>query len=120
MTAPSLMRPICSPLSVIRENVISLLHYRVAREPALSVVRLRWLVSLGARPKSIGRGVKNEHSPPPSATIGKPLAVLHHEIDVMLDARHRRIREILVLCRLPMDLCHLGAVGERLAIAWNA
>ena len=34
-----------SPLPVLRENVISRLHYRVAREPALGVVRLRRLVS---------------------------------------------------------------------------
>jgi hypothetical protein len=34
-----------SPLPVLRENVISCLHYRVAREPALGVVRLRRLVS---------------------------------------------------------------------------
>ena len=34
-----------SPLSVLRENVISCLHYRVAREPTLGVVLLRRLVS---------------------------------------------------------------------------
>src|SRR5262245_48945832 len=90
-TASRQMRPIRSPLPVIRENVISLLHYGVAREPALGVVRLRRFVRLGARPESIGRGVINEHGPSPSAAIGKPLAILHHEIDVMLGARHRRV-----------------------------
>ena len=34
-----------SPLRVRRENVILCLHYRMAREPALGVVRLRRLVS---------------------------------------------------------------------------
>jgi len=31
----------CSPVSVLRENVIAALHYRVAGEPALRVVFLR-------------------------------------------------------------------------------
>jgi hypothetical protein len=34
-----------SPLPVSRENIIFCLHFRVAREPALGVVRLRRLVS---------------------------------------------------------------------------
>ena len=46
-----------SPVPVIRENVISCLHDRVAREPALGVVPLRRLVSQGAGRERIGRGV---------------------------------------------------------------
>src|SRR5262249_16914748 len=118
-TTPWQMWPIRSPLSVIRENVISFLHYSVAREPALGVVRLRRLISLGARPESIGRGAINEHGPSPPAAISEPLAVLHHEIHIMLGARHRRIREVLVLFRVPMDLRHFRTVGERLAVAGN-
>src|SRR5262245_30344453 len=38
----------------------------------------------------------------------------------MQGARHRRIWEVLVLFRVPMNLCHFGAVGERLAVAGNA
>ena len=40
-----------SPVPVIRENVISCLHDRVARVAALGVVRLRRLVGQGAGPK---------------------------------------------------------------------
>jgi hypothetical protein len=60
-------RQIRSALPVIRENVISCLRCRVAREPALAVVRLRRLVSHGAEREHIGRGVILEHGPPPSA-----------------------------------------------------
>src|SRR5262249_23230372 len=91
-----------------------------AREPTLGVVRLRWRVSQGAGPERIGRGLIIEHGPSPSAAISEPVTVLHHEVHVMLGARHGRIREVLVLFRVPMDLRHLGAVGERLAVAGNA
>src|SRR5262249_39748990 len=37
-----------SPVPVIRENVISCLYYRCAREPALGVVRLRRIARRGA------------------------------------------------------------------------
>src|SRR5438034_1723909 len=47
-----------SPLPVVRENVISGLHDRVAREPALGVVPLRRLVSQGA-------GLNAAHPHPP-------------------------------------------------------
>src|SRR5205823_14996350 len=47
-----------SPLPVVRENVISCLHDRVAREPALGVVPLRRLVSQGA-------GLNAAHPHPP-------------------------------------------------------
>ena len=54
-----------SPVPVIRENVISCLHARVAREPALGVVPLRRLVSRGGGLERIGRGVILEIGPPP-------------------------------------------------------
>jgi Homeodomain-like domain len=58
--------------------------------------------------------------PSPFAAVRKPLAVLHHEVDVMLGARHRRCGERLHHFRVPMDLRQLGAVGERLTVAGNA
>ena len=73
-----------SPVPVLRENVISCLHERMARKPALGVVRLRWLVSQGAGHESIGCSVIVEHGPSPPAAIREPLAVLQHEVDVML------------------------------------
>src|SRR5882762_6768070 len=98
------LRCSCSPLPVIRENVISCLHPRVAREPALGVVPLRRLVSQGARPERIGCSVIVEHSPSPPAAVREPLAVLHHEVDVMLGAWYRRCGERLHLFRVPMNL----------------
>src|SRR5216117_2439813 len=72
-----------SPLPVVRENVISCLHDRVAREPALGVVTLRRLVSRGAGLERIGRSVILERGPSPAAAVREPLAILHHEVDVM-------------------------------------
>jgi len=59
-------------MPVIRENVISRLHHRVAREPALGVVPLRRLASQGAGRERIGRSVIVEHGvshPPLSANL---------------------------------------------------
>src|SRR6267154_2482785 len=64
-----------SPLSVLREDVIFCLHDRVSREPALGVVRLRWLAGLGAGRERTGRGVILEYGPSPSAAVREPLAV---------------------------------------------
>src|SRR5213596_1919608 len=58
--------------------------------------------------------------PSPPAAVREPLAVLYHEVDVMLRTRHGRGREYRHLCRDPMDFRHLGAVGERLAVPGNA
>src|ERR1700676_2786716 len=62
---------IASPMPVIRENVISCLHPRVAREPALGVVPLRRLASQGAGRERIGCSVIVEHgiSHPPLRRI---------------------------------------------------
>src|SRR5215211_1170082 len=109
-----------SPRPILREHEISSLHDRVAGEAALGVVALRRLVRERAGREGVGGGVVGEHGPSPSAAVGEALAVLLHEVDVLLGARHRRVREVLVLCRLPMDLRHLGAVGEGLAVAGNA
>src|SRR6266550_6262592 len=109
-----------SPLPVVRENVISGLHGRVAHEPALGVVALRGLVSRGGGRERIGRSVILERGPSPAAAVREPLAILHHEVDVMQACRHRRSWERFQLFRVPMDLRHLGAVGERLAVTGNA
>jgi hypothetical protein len=68
-----------SPLSVIRENVVAVLHHRVAREPALRVVFLRRIVRGSGGLKRIGRRVIIELGPSPSAAVREPRAVLHHE-----------------------------------------
>src|SRR6266852_4943353 len=109
-----------SPLGVLRENVVLVLHYRVAREPALGVVSLRRSVRPGARPERIGRGVILKLAISPSAAVREPLAILHHEINVMEGAGYHRLTgSRLVLFRVPMDLRHFGAVGERLAVTGN-
>src|SRR5437870_4799420 len=104
---------------VIREDVVSRLHDRVARESTLGVVPLWWRVGRGSGREPPGRLIL-EHGPPPPAAVREPLAVLHQEVDVMQRARHRRCGECLQLFRVPMDLGHSGAVGERLAVARNA
>src|SRR5213594_3402490 len=109
-----------SATPVMREDVVSRLHDRVARESTLGVVPLRWRVGRGSGREPPGRGLILEHGPSPPAAVGEPLAVLHHEVDVMQRARHRRGGERLHLFRVPMDLRHLGAVGERLAVPGNA
>src|SRR5271155_874460 len=73
-----------SPMPVIGENVISRLHYRVAREPALGVVPLRRFARQGAGRERIGRSVIVEPGVSPPAAVGEPLAALHHEVHVML------------------------------------
>src|SRR5262245_11554095 len=105
-----------SPFAVLRNNVVPVLHSRVAREPALGVVPLRWVVSYGAGRERLGRGVIREHGPSPSAAVRKPPAILHHEIHIMQGPWHRRLTgSRLVRGRVPMDLRHLGTVGEGLA-----
>src|ERR1043165_5533859 len=92
----------------------------MTRIPTLGVVRLRRLVSSGAGRKRVGRSEILEHGISPSAAVREPLAILYHEIHVMQGVRHCRHGELCTLFRIPMDLRHLGAVGEGLAVAWNA
>ena len=74
-----------------------------------------------AGPERLGRRVILELGISPSAAVREPLGVLRHEIYVMETARHYRVAGLVVsLLRVPMDLRHLGAVGERLAVAGNA
>src|SRR5205823_10173530 len=62
------------------------------------------LVSQGGLRERSGRGVILERGPSPSAAVGEPLAIFHHEVDVMQACRHRRSGERLELFRVPMDL----------------
>src|ERR1035438_9933258 len=110
-----------SPVPVIRENVIFCLHCRVAREPALRIAPLRWLVFQGGGRERIGRRVILERAVTPSAAVREPLAVLQHEINVMLGTWHRRRTGFTgIHFRVPMDLHHLGAIRKGLAITGNA
>jgi len=93
------------------------LHNRVAREPARGIVPLRGVVSHGAGPERLGRGVIREHGSFPPAAVRKPPAVLHHDIHVMQGPWHRRLpRGRLVRFRGPMDLRRLDAVWEGLPL----
>src|SRR5213594_750259 len=109
-----------SAIPVVREDVVSRLHDGVAREATLGVVPLRWRVGRGSGGEPPGRGLILEHGPSPPAAVREPLAVLHHKVDVMQCARHRRCGERLQLFRVPVDLRHSGAVGERFAVARHA
>ena len=96
-------------LPVLGEDVVSLLHDRVARR----IHTWRRSPAAACRSWSAGlnlsdRGVILERGPSPPAAVREPLAVLHHEVDVMLRARHRRGGERLQLLRGPVDLGHLG------------
>src|SRR2546422_3456954 len=75
-----------SATPVIREDVVSRLHDRVARESTLGVVPLRWRVGRGSGREPPGRLIL-EHGPSPPAAVREPLAVLHHKVDVMQRAR---------------------------------
>jgi hypothetical protein len=106
-----------SPLRVPRENIVLLLHYRMAPEPALGTVPLRRLILKCAGPERVGRGVILKLGISPSAAVCEPLAILRHEINVMQGVRYQRLtRGRLILFRVPMDLRHFGAVGKRFAI----
>src|SRR5256885_7456312 len=69
-----------SALPVVREDVISGLHDRVAREPALGVVPLRRLVSRRGGRKRIRRGVILERAPSPTAAVPETPSIPYHEI----------------------------------------
>ena len=60
-----------SPLPIRRENVIFCLCNCMAREPALGVVLLRRIVSLGGGRESVGCGVIVKLGPSPSAGVRK-------------------------------------------------
>src|SRR5256712_10657089 len=106
-----------SATPVIREDVVSRLHDRVARESTLGVVPLRWRVGRGAWREPPGRGLILEHGPTPPAAVREPLAVLHHKVDVMQRARHRRGGGRLQAFLGPVDLGHSGSGGGWTAVS---
>src|SRR5260370_246799 len=57
---------------------------------------------------------------PPTAAVRESLAILRHEINVMQSARHRYGKALRIFCLVPVDLRHLGAVGDVLAVAGKA
>jgi hypothetical protein len=66
--------------------------------------------------EGLGRGSPVELGVAPSAAVGESLAVLHHEINIVQLAVHRRRRRrVFTLLRFPMDLRHSDAIGEMLA-----
>src|SRR5215472_11628152 len=68
-----------------------------------------------------GLNVSDAGSYSNAPAVREPLAVLHHEINVMLGTWHRWLTGVrLLFFRIPMDFRHLGAVWERLAIARHA
>src|SRR3979409_2107245 len=71
-----------SPLSVLREYVVPVLHHRVAREPALPVVCVGRTVPCRGWLRPLGLRVIVELPPPPPAAVREPLAVLHHETSI--------------------------------------
>src|ERR1700761_6040940 len=94
----------CSPLAVLGEDVIVVLHDGVAGKAALCVMFLRRFVGFVGRPECCGRGIVLERAVSPSAAVGEPLAVLHHEIDIVLGVRHRRLAGVsLLLFRAPVN-----------------
>ena len=109
-----------SPLAVIREDVVSGFRDRVACEPALGVLPLRGHVSQGAGPERIGGGIILEYGPASAAAVREPLAVLHHEVDIMLGPWHGRQGVDFHPFRGPMDLRHFGAAREGVAVGGSA
>src|SRR6478736_9621210 len=106
---------------VLGEDVVAFLHDRMARVAALGIVPLRRRVTQCARGERVGGRVIFERAVSPSAAVCEPLAVLHHEVGVVLGAWHRRLTGVRFFFRRgPMDLRHLGAVREWLAVAGNA
>src|SRR5688572_26112762 len=65
---------------VLSEHIVPCFRDRVTCDSALRVIPLRWLVGQRARRKRLRRGVVAEHRIAPSTTIGKALAVFHHEV----------------------------------------
>ena len=109
-----------SPLRVRREDVVAVsappcgTRTRISRRSPAAAGRPR------GGPERIGRGVVLEHGLSPSAAVRELLAVLHHEIDVVLEPGTSARLAPLPRLRYPMDFRHLRAVRKGLAVAGNA
>src|ERR1700722_7963040 len=104
-----------------REHIVPRLHGCVACSAALGIVTLRWLVGGIGRPKTVGSGLVLEGPISPAAAVRKPLAVLDHEVHIVKSVGHERLTGIgFLFLSHPMNLCHLGAIGEGLAVLGDA
>src|SRR5687767_3450140 len=92
----------------------------MACEATFGIIPLRWHVFQRARRERIGRSVILEHGITPSAAVSEFTTVFHHEVHVMLCARHHRSRKVFTLHRVPVYFRHSGAVWEWLAVVRNA
>src|ERR1700722_6852832 len=106
-----------SPLSVRCKNVIFCRHYGVAREPTLGVGPLRRLIRLCAGPERLGRGIVLKLGISPSAAVREPLAILHHEINIMKTGGNQGLAGFRnILCSVPVYLPLFGPAGEGLPV----
>ena len=106
-----------SPRPVGCENVVPLPRGRMARESALGIVPLRWLVGQCAGSEGTGCSVILEHAPSPPTTVREPLAIFQHEINVMLGALHGWLTgSRIIRFRVPMNLHHSDAIGKGLPL----
>src|ERR1700723_2757521 len=110
-----------SSLWIFRKYIVPTLHNGVACRSALGIISLGWLIRGIGGPKTVGGSFIFEGSIPPAAAIRKSLAVLHHQVHIVECAGYERLSGIgFLLLRYPMNLRHLGAIGEGLAVLWNA
>src|SRR5580658_117762 len=117
----SLRLPGRSPRLILCENIVLRLSHRMAGEAAPGVVSLWRLILQSAGSERIRRGIIFKLGISPSTTVREPLAILQHEISIMLGARHQRLTGLrFVLYRNPMDFRHFHAVRERPTVARNA
>src|SRR5579871_2235213 len=79
--------PPCSALLVVGKDVVPLGHDRVASKPTLGIIRLRWLVGGRARPELTASVVVLDLRVSPAPAVGEALAVLHHEVEVVMCVR---------------------------------
>ena len=87
---------------------------------AFGIVSLRRLVGAIGGTKTVGRGLILEGAISPATAVRKPLAVLHHEIHIVKGTRDERLAGVgFLFFRLPMNFCHLGTIGEGLAVPRN-
>src|ERR1700736_2321084 len=110
-----------SSLWEFRKYIVPALHNGVACRPALGIVSLGWLIRGIGGPKTVGGSFIFEGSISPAAAIRKSLAVLHHQVHIVECAGYERLSGIglLLLC-YPVNLRHLGTIGEGLAVLGNA
>src|SRR5947208_16055760 len=73
------------PMPILCKHVISILDDGVASDPAFGIVPLRRTVSRRSGREGVRCGVIPENRITPSAIVRETLAVLHHEVNVVLN-----------------------------------